>query len=149
MNKSRILPPTYLLIALFLMVVLSITFPIKKLIPMPLFLFGIIPLAIGIALNLIADQALKQAETTVKPFQESTTLITHSVYRVSRHPMYLGFVLILIGVALLLRSLSPWIVIPIFIIAMEIVFIRAEEQMLAEKFPKDWLYYTRKVRRWI
>ena len=102
MKTKQILPPTYVLIALVVMLVLHFIFPGIKLIALPWNLLGLIPLVIGVALNLIADSAFRKAGTTVKPFQESTTLLTDGVYRISRHPMYLGFVLILIGVAILL-----------------------------------------------
>jgi protein-S-isoprenylcysteine O-methyltransferase Ste14 len=145
----RMLPTTYLFIALIVMIVLHFVVPILILIPAPWNLFGAIPLLVGILLNLIADGALHKGGTTVKPFQESATLITDSVYGISRNPMYLGFVLVLIGVASLLRSLSPWIVIPIFIILVEAVFIIEEEKMLAEKFGQTWIEYRTKVRQWI
>jgi protein-S-isoprenylcysteine O-methyltransferase Ste14 len=58
-------------------------------------------------------------------------------------------VLALIGVAILLGSLSSWLVLPIFVILMEIVFIRVEERMLEEKFGPAWLAYKKKVRRWL
>ncbi len=61
--------------------------------------------------------------------------------------MYLGFVLILIGVAVVLGSLTPLVVIPIFAIAMDRVFISLEERMLEQKFGKAWLEYKRKARR--
>ena len=48
--------------------------------------------------------------------------------------MYLGFVLILLGIAVLLGSLTPWLVIPIFVILIDRVFIQTEERMLAEQF---------------
>jgi len=129
--------------------VLHFALPLKQILPMPWNFIGLIPLLLGIAINLFADKALHAANTTVKPFQESTTLVTTSVYSFSRHPMYLGFVLVLLGIAVLLGSLTPWIVIPIFAALMEVVFIQVEERMLARKFGEDWLEYKKKVRRWI
>ena len=148
-KTKHILPTTYLLIALFAILVLHFIFPLIKFIPFPWNLVGLIPLIIGVLINILADGALHKAGTTVKPFQESNALVTDSVYGISRHPIYLGFVLLLIGVAILLSSLSPWIIIPIFIILMERLFIHIEERMLEEKFGANWITYKRKVRRWI
>jgi protein-S-isoprenylcysteine O-methyltransferase Ste14 len=108
-----------------------------------------IPLVIGVTLNLIADDAFRRVGTTVKPFQKSKSLLTNGVYSISRHPMYLGFVLILVGVALLLGSMTPWVIIPIFSVLMEVMFIQVEERMLEEKFGTTWVKYKNKVRRWI
>ncbi|KPK88299.1 MAG: hypothetical protein AMJ88_19250 [Anaerolineae bacterium SM23_ 63] len=145
----KILPPSYLLVAIILILFLHFIFPVAKIIKIPWNLIGLLPLVLGIAMNLVADNAYKRYQTTVKPFQESHALITDGAYRLSRHPMYLGFVLILIGVSLLLGSLSPYIVIIVFAILMEIVFIRVEESMLEEKFQQEWKEYKSKVRRWI
>ena len=147
--KQKIFPTTYLLVALILMVLLHLLLPLRKSVFSMWQLIGLIPLAFGIGINLAADKALRVAGTTVKPFQESTTLVTNSVYSFSRHPMYLGFVLVLIGIAILLGSLTPWIVIPIFATLMEVVFIQVEERMLEGKFGEGWLEYKKKVRRWI
>jgi protein-S-isoprenylcysteine O-methyltransferase Ste14 len=131
------------------MVLFHFIIPIIKLIPLPWNLLGLIPLVVGVTLNFIADGAFRRAGTTVKPFQESSALLTDGVYRFSRHPMYLGFVLILIGVATLLGSLTPWVIITIFAVLMEVVFIQVEERMLEEKYGPAWLAYKKKVRRWI
>jgi protein-S-isoprenylcysteine O-methyltransferase Ste14 len=149
MKREPMLPPTYVYAAIALMVALHFLFPVKKIIPFPWDLFGVIPLAAGVALNLSADSAFRKARTTVKPFQESAALVTGGVYRISRHPMYLGFVLILIGLAVLLGSLTPFFVIPIFAVLMDRVFIVIEERMLAEKFGQEWVDYGTKVRRWV
>ena len=63
--------------------------------------------------------------------------------------MYLGFVLILFGLSLLLGSISPYIVVMVFAILMDVVFIRVEERMLEAKFGDAWKAYKSKVRRWI
>ena len=63
--------------------------------------------------------------------------------------MYLGMAMIPIGVAFLLGSLSPFIIIPIFAITMERVFIDTEEKMLEQHFGNEWRQYKANVRRWI
>jgi protein-S-isoprenylcysteine O-methyltransferase Ste14 len=149
MNNHKILPTTYLLIAIVAMIVLGLFLPVVQFIPPPWNLIGIVPLLVGVALNLAADRAFKQAGTTVKPYQESNALITTGVYRFSRNPMYLGFVLVLLGMALLLAALSPFIIILIFGIVMDQLFIRVEERMLAEKFGGQWNNYRAETRKWL
>ena len=149
MEGKKVLPPTYLWISIAIMLILNFLLPLTKIIPWPWNLLGIFPLACGLALNLIADNAFRTAKTTVKPFEESTALVTSGVFRTSRHPMYLGFVLFLIGIAVLLGSLVAFLVIPVFAALMDRVFIQVEERMLEAKFNQAWLDYREKVRRWI
>jgi protein-S-isoprenylcysteine O-methyltransferase Ste14 len=63
--------------------------------------------------------------------------------------MYLGFGFDLLGIAVLMGSLSPYVVILVFMILMDIVFVRTEERMLENTFGADWIEYKKKVRRWI
>jgi protein-S-isoprenylcysteine O-methyltransferase Ste14 len=63
--------------------------------------------------------------------------------------MYLGIVLILLGIALFLGSLTPYLVVFLFAIFLDIVFIRFEEKKLEETFGEAWLEYKKSVRRWI
>jgi protein-S-isoprenylcysteine O-methyltransferase Ste14 len=149
MKSKRVLPPTYLLVSIVVMVVLHFLLPVTAIIPLPWNVIGAIPLAVGIAINLVADNAFKQAKTTVKPFEESTALVTSGAYRISRHPMYLGFALVLIGVAILMGSLTPYIVIPAFVVLMDRVFIQVEERLLEARFGGMWQAYKQKTRRWI
>jgi protein-S-isoprenylcysteine O-methyltransferase Ste14 len=149
MKGKKVLPPTYLLVSIVIMLALHFLLPVPKIIPMPWNVLGIVPLACGIALNLAADKAFREVGTTVKPFEESKALLTSGVFRISRNPMYLGYELILIGIAIMLRSLTPYVVIPVFVVLMNRVFIRVEEQMLGKKFGPGWSEYGEKVRRWI
>lgn len=103
----------------------------------------------GVSLNLIADIAFKKDQTTVKPFEASTSLVVTGVFQISRHPMYLGMVLILLGIAILMGTLTPLVVVAVFGILMELVFVRTEERMLEEQFGATWLAYKTKVRKWV
>jgi len=149
MKATKIMPPTWMLVAIIAMLILNFTFPIAWIVPTVWNLIGIVFLVSGMTLNLIADNSFKQAETTVKPYQESSCLVTSGAYKISRNPMYLGMVLILTGIALLLRSLSPFLMIIPFAVLIDQIYIRAEEQMLTEKFGAKWQTYKAKTRRWL
>jgi protein-S-isoprenylcysteine O-methyltransferase Ste14 len=131
------------------MVLLHFLIPVSKVASYPWNLLGILLLIIGGALNLIADAAFKKENTTVKPFEKSTALVVSGVFTISRHPMYLGMVIILLGIAILMGTLTPFIVVVIFGILMELVFVKPEERMLEEQFGATWVAYKMKVRKWV
>lgn len=145
----RILPTTFLFISVLIMLFVHFLAPIREVTQYSLQLLGIIPLSTGVILNLIANAAFKKAGTTVKPFEVPTSLITTGAFRISRHPMYLGMLLILLGIAVMLGSLAPFIVLPVFGSIIELVFVRAEENMLEEQFGATWKSYQSKVRKWL
>ena len=132
-----------------MMVCLHFLFPVAKVIHSPWNYLGILLLLTGVWLNLAADSSFKRYTTTVKPFEVSSRLVTDGVYRICRHPMYLGFVLILSGIAVLMGSLAPFAVIPLFAFLIDRLFIQVEESMLAARFGSSWSQYRRDVRRWI
>jgi protein-S-isoprenylcysteine O-methyltransferase Ste14 len=143
------LPPAFLLISIVTMAALHLLTPVSRIIPLPWSLLGLVALACGILINVVADRAFRRAGTTVKPFEDSAALVTSGVYRLSRHPMYLGLVLILVGVAVLLGSLTQFIVIPAFALLLDRRFIVQEERMLEQRFGESWMEYKAGVRRWI
>jgi protein-S-isoprenylcysteine O-methyltransferase Ste14 len=143
------LPPVYFLVFIVAMMALHFLWPIIKLLLFPWTILGFIPFVIGAVLILKANRAFKKHQTTVKPFEESSTLVTDGVFRITRNPMYLGLVLILFGIALFMGSLIPFVIIPLFIVLIYRMFIKVEEKMLKEKFGELYLKYKNKVRRWI
>jgi protein-S-isoprenylcysteine O-methyltransferase Ste14 len=149
MHIKKALPPTYLLSSILIIIFLHYLLPIAEIIHYPWQLAGGLPLLIGIIFNLMADQSLKKFNTTVKPFEESDSLVTTGIYGISRHPMYIGMVLMLLGIAIFFGSLTPFFVIPMFAFLINEKFITVEEQMLEKRFGKNWSEYKAKVRCWI
>ena len=149
MKNKPIYPPTYLLVAIITILVLHFVLPVAKIVPVPWNLSGILLLIGGAAINVLAVNQFHRVNTPVKPFEESTALVTSGPYRLTRNPMYLGFTLILIGVALLCSSLIPFFVAALFAILMDRKFIAREEMILARKFGAEWQVYQAKTRRWI
>ncbi len=124
-------------------------FPVKKIIHPPYTYSGIIFIAAGVALNIWADVMFKKDKTTVKPHEEPTKLKTSGPFRISRHPMYLGMAMVLLGLAVVLGSLITFIFPAGFIIIADFVFISFEEKNLERIFGKEYFDYRQKVRRWL
>lgn len=85
----------------------------------------------------------------MKPFEESSALVTGGVFRVARNPMYLGMALIVLGAALLLGSATPLAVVILLALLLDRAFISPEERMLADTFGDQFQEYRGRVRRWI
>ena len=149
MRLLRIDPPIYLFVSLAAIVVLHFFLPGIRIIPAPWNLLGVFLLLAGVVLNLMADRSFKERGTSVKPLEESAFLVTTGVFRLSRHPMYLGFVLILVGAAALAGSATPFLVVAVFLAFMDTVFVRSEEKKLSRTFESAWSDYAADVRRWI
>ena len=84
-----------------------------------------------------------------EPFEPSSTLIQKGPFGFSRNPMYLGMVLLLMGLVICLGSLTPWAIVPVFVVVVSHRFIVAEEHKLRAKFGEDYDRYASCVRRWL
>ena len=106
---------------------------------------------LGLAVCLAGVLAFRQARTTVDPMRPdaATSLVVRGIYRYTRNPMYLGFVLVLLGWALYLAKLSALLVLPCFAVYLTVFQIKPEEVALRERFGSDFDTYTALVRRWL
>lgn len=151
MKKIKTLPALQVLIAGFAMFLVKTGLPAVPL-EHPLFLFiSLLSTLTGAALILSAGYYFKKAKTTVNPIypDAATQLVIQGIYRYSRNPMYLGFVLLLCAWGLFLGDLITFIVIPAFILIITYFQIIPEERALTEKFGEAYKQYLVTVRRWI
>ena len=149
MTARTPLPPTYFGISVVLIAGLHFVYPMTQLINWPVRWFGLIVVGLGAWLTLWCDRLFKEYETEIKPYRTSSVLVREGPYRFSRHPMYAGMTLLLLGLALLMGSLVSFLPVIGFALCMRVVFIPVEEKMLRDKFGTDYNRYCRKVRRWI
>lgn len=147
--QRKVFPPTYLLLLLVVMIVLHIFIPISYWLDLPWRFAGLPLIIAAVALAVSGSQLFQRHGTTIRPFEESKALVTQGPYRFSRNPMYLSMLIVLIGVALMLGSLSALVVPPIFIWLITTRFIQKEEAMLERRFGDRYLNYKKRVRRWI
>jgi protein-S-isoprenylcysteine O-methyltransferase Ste14 len=105
----------------------------------------------GCAVAILGVRAFRQARTTVNPTrpQTASSLVGSGIYRVSRNPMYLGFLLVLLAWAVFLSNLLSIVLVPIFVGYMNRFQIGPEERALLALFGEEFTGYCREVRRWL
>jgi protein-S-isoprenylcysteine O-methyltransferase Ste14 len=142
------LPPTYLLIGLIVMAGLHFLLSGPRLIVTPWRFAGVPLLLWGAWLAVRADALFKRLGTEVKPFRASRLVVDEGPYRYSRHPMYLGFIGILAGCAVLSGTLLPMLTLVVMVWLFTVRFVLPEEAHMEEQFGDEYRRYRSRVRMW-
>ena len=112
---------------------------------------ALVLLGLGGALAAAGVLAFRGRRTTVNPLtpSASSSVVTSGVYRLSRNPMYLGFLLALAGWAVCLSNAGAAVFLPAFVVYMTECQIKPEERALLAKFGSEFAQYMSRVRRWL
>jgi len=147
--KTKFPPPLVALMSGFLIKYTKSIFPIIEI--KNKFIFGSFMIISGLIIILSAIILFKKYKTTITPLKPSkaTKLIVNGVYKISRNPMYLGLLLVLIGVGIMLNPIGGIFFIPLFILYLNYFQIIPEENAMIQLFKGEFLKYKRNVRRWI
>jgi protein-S-isoprenylcysteine O-methyltransferase Ste14 len=107
--------------------------------------------ALGVAIAVAGVVSFRRARTTVNPLhpEAASALVTSGIYRVTRNPMYLGALVVLLAWAAFLANAVAVILAPIFVVYMNRFQIGPEERALTALFGPQFSEYCAKVRRWL
>ena len=147
-NKN-VHPPVVALLHIIGALVLGRLFLIPFAVPVVLRNIGFLLTFIGFLCGVGAFIEFRKAHTTLDPHGSVKSLVTVGVYRITRNPIYLGFLLMVIGLPL--NSGYYWgiIISPLYVAAMNRLVIEREEAYLEKKFGDSYTGYKSRVRRWI
>lgn len=123
-------------------------------VPLPLG-FGLIGLVAGLVfagdggfLILWSASFLKKSGTNVPPNRPTKLIVSDGVYRFTRNPIYIGFLLAHASMALLFDTWWLAFMLPVFFLYIDRYVIPREEAYLTRKFGAEYTDYCQKVRRW-
>lgn len=106
---------------------------------------------IGGAFSAAGIAAFRRAQTTLNPMKPETasSLVTSGIYRVTRNPMYVGLLFVLVGWAAFLCA--PWALAGsvVFVAYITRFQIAPEERALMSAFGEEYASYKARVRRWL
>jgi protein-S-isoprenylcysteine O-methyltransferase Ste14 len=103
----------------------------------------------GAALLAAAIRLFRRAGTAIPPWEPSTALVTTGVYGLSRNPIYLGMILIYVGIAFVFAASWAFLLLLPVLVALQIEVIRREETYLERRFGEAYRQYRQEVRRWL
>lgn len=106
---------------------------------------------VGAAVAIAGVVEFRRAGTTVDPLhpEKSARIVETGVYRFSRNPMYLGFGLALLAMALWLSAFSAVVWVVVFACYVTRFQILPEERALRARFGAEFERYAGAVRRWL
>lgn len=105
----------------------------------------------SIVVMVLAIREFRRVETTVNPLkpESASSLVQSGVFSLSRNPMYLGLFGILLAWTVYLGAPAGVAALALFVIWMNLLQIRPEENAMAALFEDDFAQYCRRVRRWL
>jgi len=105
----------------------------------------------GVIISGLGVASFRRAKTTVNPMNpgSASVLVDRGIYRLTRNPMYLGFLVVLLGWAFFLSNLVALLPLPAFISYMNRFQIEPEEKALVALFGQTFVAYQTRVRRWL
>jgi len=146
----RLPPPVWAFLFLIIAGAVSRLQSWRALLDLRLVWLGVALIVIGVAMSVWAFSLFRRAGTEISPTSVSnTSLVVHGPFRFTRNPMYLGLVVVTLGIALWVGSL-PMFAVPVLVFATaNWAHIPFEEAKMRRQFGPAFDEYTRRVRRWL
>jgi len=108
-------------------------------------------LLVGIGFSAAGLLAFRRARTTVNPTrpEQASCLVRSGIYRITRNPMYVGLLCVLVAWAVFLSSVWPLLGPIVYVLYIQRFQIAPEERALGKLFASEYADYRAKVRRWL
>jgi protein-S-isoprenylcysteine O-methyltransferase Ste14 len=141
-------PPIIFLSAILLGIALNRAWPLPF-IPSIFGWLGPLVSLCAVILFLLSLRAFRAAGTSVRGTERTTTIVRTGPYRFSRNPIYLSFILLVLGLSVWLNDL--WLLVTLIpaIGFIAVLVIPREERFLERNFHDQYLTYKATVRRWL
>ncbi len=142
-------PPLLFLASLLLALGLNALTPMPVPSPLLQHVLGALAGLTGLTLAWWAVSSMRRAHTPLDPGRPVAALVTSGPFRFTRNPIYLGFTLIILGLAFIAGTWWGLILTPLVLLLTTRIIVRAEEAYLRATFGKRYRDYASGVRRWI
>jgi protein-S-isoprenylcysteine O-methyltransferase Ste14 len=106
-------------------------------------------IVVAIVLSVAAVAQFWRKHTSMIPQKPTTAIIQSGPFRITRNPLYLSMILLYVGIALVMNTVWPLLLLPLVLLIMHRGVILREERYLEQKFGDEYISYRSRVRRWL
>jgi protein-S-isoprenylcysteine O-methyltransferase Ste14 len=92
---------------------------------------------------------MRKAKTNIPTWEPTLALVTDGVYARTRNPIYLAFIIFLIGTGMLFNSDWLFVMLVPFVLIIHYGVIRREERYLLARFGAPYADYMKQVPRYL
>ncbi len=96
-----------------------------------------------------AANEMRKAKTNIPTWEPALALVTEGVYARTRNPIYLAFIIFLVGTGMLFNSDWLFVLLVPFVLVIHYGVIRREENYLLARFGAPYANYMRQVPRYV
>ena len=145
----KLYPPLMVLLGLIIQGAIAFFAPIEPLL-LPLWQYsGIGLMLLAFATIVYMARGFSKNQTTILPDGEPSQLLESGLFRLSRNPIYVAMALLLTGSGLAFGHVLTLLVVPVFIVLVQQIWIVKEEENLEAAFGQHYRNYKMRVRRWL
>lgn len=147
---KKLLPPVLFLVFLVSMAGVCWALGSPHTLAFPYSYIGGVFLLVGLGISIYHSRLFKKEGANIMTFGEPTKIVKSGMFRYSRNPMYLGFVVALVGAAILYQgAISSFLLVALFWFITDRWYIRFEEAEMLKKFGEEYREYCKQTPRWI
>ena len=103
----------------------------------------------GFATILLVARGFRKNETTIIPDGQPSALMESGLFGYSRNQIYLAMAVFLLGSALAVGHIWALVIVPVFVLLVQQIWIVKEEESLEAAFGQIYRNYKMRVRRWL
>jgi protein-S-isoprenylcysteine O-methyltransferase Ste14 len=142
--QKRVIPPVLTLCLIALQI-------ISMYISMPslLFYISIAFMVLGFVVMLATIQVLRAHNTSYKHFEKPSKLVIQGLFSYSRNPIYVGMLLLLIGVSIMCFTPISAVLVIAFYYIIDRYYIPIEERDCTTTFGEEYQSYCKNTPRWL
>jgi protein-S-isoprenylcysteine O-methyltransferase Ste14 len=145
----KIYPPLMVLAGILSQLLIGYVAPVQPILNETWQYIGVGLMLFGFAIILLVARGFRKNETTIIPDGQPSTLMENGIFAYSRNPIYFGMTIFLLGSALAVGHIWALVIVPVFVLLVQQIWIVKEEETLEAEFGQIYRNYKMRVRRWL
>lgn len=142
-------PPVYVAMVIGLAFAMDFLWPLRIDYYYSLAWSGYVVVALAIVILILCARQFHVHKTDLRPHKPASRMVHAGPYRLSRNPIYLGFLMLQLGYGFVEHHIWVILTLPVSFVILHFHVIASEEAYLRRRFGDEYEQYCQAVNRWL